>query len=301
MPRSNAFKSHLKLHIVVFIWGFTAILGDVISLEAISLVWNRILIALVVLLGYILIKKIPLKIDAKTLAIFSVAGMLITAHWITFFHAIKISNVSVTLVCMSSGAFFASLLEPIFYKRKLLIHEVVLGLIVIGAIAMVFSLRIDFLWGIITALTSALLAALFSIINGKMAHKNESETITFYELLAGWLSICVVLLFTGDLNFSILPQSQSDWLYLLILGTICTAYPFIESVRVMKLLSPFTVILSINMEPVYGIILAYFLLGDDEKMSPAFYTGALLIIGTLFANAWFSKRLVSNKKPDPLL
>ena len=220
----------------------------------------------------------------------ALAGVIIAAHWITFFHAIKISNVSVTLVCMSSGAFFASLLEPIFFKRKLLLAEVLLGTIVIAAIGMIFSLRLDYAWGIITALTSAFLSALFSVINGKLTHKYEPELITFYELGSGWLAITFLLLFTGNLSFQSLPQVPMDWVYLIILGTVCTAYPFIESVRVMKHLTPFTVVLTINMEPVYGIILAYFLLGSKEHMSPAFDGGALVIIAVLFANAWLQKR-----------
>ena len=274
----------------MFIWGFTAILGDLISKEALSLVWNRILIALIVLLLFFIWKKKPFKIDAKTFGIFALAGVIIAAHWVTFFHAIKISNVSVTLVCLSSGAFFTSLLEPLFFKRKILLYEFLLGLVVIGAIAMIFALRIEFMWGIITALTSAFLSALFSVINGKLTYKYESELITFYELSGGWLALTIAFIFLGELNFSLLPNSASDWVYLLILGSICTAYPFIESVRVMRLLSPFTVMLSINLEPVYGIILAYFFLGDDEKMSPTFYSAALLIIAVLFTNAYITKR-----------
>lgn len=275
---------------MVFIWGFTAILGDLISKQALSLVWNRILIALAVLLIYLFWKKKPLKIDPKTFTVLALSGIIIAAHWVTFFHAIKISNVSITLVCLSSGAFFTSLLEPLFFKRKILLYEFLLGLVVIGAIAIIFSLRIEFMWGIFTALISAFLSALFSVINGKLTHKHSSELITFYELSGGWLALTIAFLFLGDLNLSLLPNSSSDWVYLLILGSICTAYPFIESVRVMRLLSPFTVMLSINLEPVYGIILAYFFLGDDEKMSTSFYGAALLIIAVLFANAWLRKR-----------
>ena len=254
------------------------------------MVWNRILIALLVLLVYLFWKKKPLKVDAKTFGVFALAGVIIAAHWVTFFHAIKISNVSITLVCMSSGAFFTSLLEPLFFKRKVLLYEFLLGLVVIGAIAMIFSLRTEFMWGIFSALVSAFLSALFSVINGKLTHNHESELITFYELAGGWLALSLAFIFTGNMNLSLFPVATSDWVYLLILGSVCTAYPFIESVRVMRLLSPFTVMLSINLEPVYGIILAYFFLGDNEKMSPAFYSAALLIIAVLFANAWMRKR-----------
>ena len=287
MPLSSEQNSQLRLHLVVFIWGFTAILGDLITKGAIELVWNRIGITL---LAYIWWKKIPFRTDWKSIGIFTLAGIIIAAHWITFFHAIKISNVSVTLVCMSSGAFFTSLIEPFFFKRRLLLAEVLLGGIVIGAIALIFSLRIEYMWGIITALTSAFLSALFSVINGKLAHKYDSVLITTYELGTGWIAITLLMLFTGTLSLSALPVEPSDWIYLIILGSVCTAYPFIESVRVMRKLSPFTVVLTINMEPVYGIILAYFLLGSKEHMSPGFYAGALVIVAVLFANAWIQRR-----------
>ncbi len=192
---------------------------------------------------------------------------------------------------MSSGAFFAALLEPLFYKRKLYVFELVLGAFVIGAIGLIFSVEFDYLWGILTALLSAFLSALFSVINGRIAHKYESEVITIYELSLGVGAIILLLFFQGELNLSLLPKTSSDWLYLIILGVVCTAYPFIESVRVMRQLSPFTVILTINMEPVYGIILAYFIFGEAEKMTPTFYLGALFIIAALFANATLSKRL----------
>jgi drug/metabolite transporter (DMT)-like permease len=290
LPRSETTKSQLRLHLIVFIWGFTAILGDLIGKGAIELVWNRILMALVVLGLYMWWRKISFKTDWRSVGIFVIAGTLIAAHWIAFFHAIKISNVSVTLVCMSSGAFFTSLIEPFFFKRKLYPAEVLLGLVVIAAIALIFSLRTDYLWGIVTALSSAFLAALFSVINGRIARKYPSELITMYELGAGWLAITLLLAFTGSLSLATFPMEKMDWIYLLILGIVCTAYPFIESVRVMRNLSPFTVVLTINMEPVYGIILAYFLLGSKERMSPGFYAGALVIVAVLFANAYLQKR-----------
>jgi len=284
---------------VVFIWGFTAILGDLITKGAMDLVWNRIGITLLVLLIYIRLLKISFKIDKKSLGIFALAGMIIAAHWITFFHAIKISNVSITLVCLSSAAFFTSLLEPLLFRRRLLPAEVLLGGVVVAAIAMIFTLRTDYFWGIVTALSSAFLSALFSVINGRMATRHHAEIITFYELLGGWVAITLILLFGGNLGLSTLPSLTSDWVYLLILGVVCTAYPFIESVRLMKVLSPFTIVLSINMEPVYGIIMAYLFLGDKEHMSPAFYGGALLILATLFANAWLQKRKKMAQKTYP--
>lgn len=275
---------------MVFIWGFTAILGDLISQEAIPLVWNRMGLAVAVLFIYVALKKINLRISYKNFATFLFAGIVIAAHWVTFFHAIKISNVSVTLACLSSGAFFTSLLEPIFLKKKFVAYEMLLGLLVVVGIATIFTVESQYKWGILTALTSAFLSALFSVINGVAVKNNSATVITVYELLGGWLALSFLLLFNGNMNASILPTEGNDLIYILVLAIVCTAYPFIESVRIMKELSPFTVVLTINLEPVYGILMAFFLLGEDEKMSGGFYLGALIILFTVFANAYIKKR-----------
>lgn len=283
-------NSYLRLHFVVFIWGFTAILGDLISQEAMPLVWNRMGLAVAVLFIYVAVKKINLKVNFSNLATFMFAGVVIAAHWVTFFHAIKISNVSVTLACMSSGAFFTSLLEPVFLKKKFVAYEMILGLLVVVGIATIFTVESQYKWGIFTALTSAFLSALFSVINGVAVKNNSATVITTYELFGGWLALTLFLLLRGEMNLSILPTEGNDLIYILILAIVCTAYPFIESVRIMKELSPFTVVLTINLEPVYGIIMAFFLLGEDEKMSGGFYLGALIILFTVFANAYIKKR-----------
>ena len=283
-------NSYLRLHIVVFIWGFTAILGDLISQEAMPLVWNRMGLAVVVLFIYVAYKKINLRISYTNLATFLFAGVIIAAHWVTFFHAIKISNVSVTLACLSSGAFFTSLLEPLFLKKKFVAYEMVLGLLVVVGIATIFSVESQYKWGILTALSSAFLSALFSVINGVAVKNNSATVITTYELFGGWLALTLFFLFKGDLNRYLLPTAGNDLIYILILAVVCTAYPFIESVRIMKELSPFTVVLTINLEPIYGIVMAFFLLGEDEKMSGGFYLGALIILFTVFANAYIKKR-----------
>lgn len=279
------------MHAVVFIWGFTAIIGDLVQLPALPLVWNRIFIALLAIYVFLRYKKIKIKTTPRQLAILCGAGVIIAAHWVAFFHAIKISNVSITLVCIASTSFFAALLEPIFFRRKLHIYEIILGTVVVGAIALIFSVNTSYFWGIVTALTAAFLSALFSVLNGKLVLKNQSEVITLYELLGGLTALTIAFIFSGQPLNSILPTGQSDIIYIIILGIICTAYPFLESVKVMRHLSPFTVVLAINMEPVYGILLAYFLLGESENLTPTFYVGASIIIAVLFINAIIRRRL----------
>lgn len=283
MPNDNL-KNYLHLHFIVFIWGFTAVIGALITLDALPLVWFRMSIAVGIILLFIAWKKIPLKIPRKTLVAFLLAGLVIAVHWLTFFKAIKVSNISVTLACLSTGAFFTSLLEPVFYGRKIIWYEVLFGLFVVVGLYIIFSFEGNYLYGILLALSSAFLSAAFSIINGKYAKLYNPTVISFYELLGGVLFLSVYLAFTGSFDAAFFYVSANDWLWLFALGSFCTAYAFIASVQVMKFLSPYTVMLTINLEPVYGIILAVLVFNDKEKMSSAFYIGAAVILTTVILN-----------------
>lgn len=283
MPNDNL-KSYLHLHFIVFVWGFTAVLGKLISLDAMPLVWYRMLLAVGFILLYIGYKKLPMKVPKKVLIGFLFAGLVIAIHWFTFFKAIKVSNISVTLACLSTGAFFASLLEPLFYGRKIIWYEVLFGIIVFIGLYIIFNIDGHFINGILLALSSAFLSALFSMINGKYAKEYNPSIISFYELLGGVLFFSIFLFFTGSFNVKFFQISNSDWFYLVILSTFCTAYAFIASVKVMKFLSPYTVMLTINLEPIYGIILAVIVFKETEKMSVNFYIGALIILSTVILN-----------------
>lgn len=277
-------KSYLHLHLIVFIWGFTAVLGELITLDALPLVWYRMLLAVGFVALYLVFAKKNIRVSPKLLAVFLAMGLIIALHWLTFFKAIKVSNVSVTLACLSTGAFFASLLEPVFYKRKIIWYEVLFGLIVVGGLFLIFNFEGNYLYGIILALISAFLSALFSVFNGKLATQYDSGVISFYELIGGVLCFSVYLLFTGGFDTAFFDVSKDDWMYLLILSSVCTAYAFIASVHVMRHISPYTVMLTINLEPIYGIILALIVFGEKEKMSSGFYIGALIILITVILN-----------------
>ena len=283
MPNDNL-KSYLHLHFIVFVWGFTAVIGKLITLDAMPLVWYRMLLAVGFILLYIGYKKIPMKVPKKILFGFLFAGLVIAFHWFTFFKAIKVSNISVTLACLSTGAFFASLMEPLFYGRKIIWYEVLFGIIVFIGLYIIFNIDGHFINGILLALSSAFLSALFSMINGKYAKEYNPTIISFYELLGGVLFFSVFLFFTDSFNTKFFQISNSDWFYLIILSTFCTAYAFIASVKVMKFLSPYTVMLTINLEPIYGIILAVIVFKETEKMSVNFYIGALIILSTVILN-----------------
>ena len=282
--QNDNLKSYLHLHLIVFIWGFTAILGKLISLEALDLVWYRMLFASVIMTFVVLFNKEKIKVPFNVLVGFIVSGIIIAAHWLTFYQAIKVSNVSITLACLSTGAFFASILEPIFYKRKIIWYELLFGIIVVVGLGIIFNVETKFKTGIYLAVTSAFLSALFSVINGKYAKEYDPNVISLYELSSGVFFLSIYLFFAGSFTPAFFALSVNDLIWLFLLSSICTAYAFSASVKVMKFLSPFTVMLTINLEPIYGIILALLIFKDGEEMSPLFYVGALIILATVIAN-----------------
>ena len=288
-------KDHLQLHLIVFIWGFTAILGALISINAVNLVWYRMMIAAVGIGVYAIFTSENLVLSRRKLAQLLLIGALIATHWIFFFWAIKVSNVSVTLACLSSTTLFVSLLEPLILRRRLIYYEILIGVLICIALYIIFSFEGDYFLGIILSLGAALAAALFGILNARLVRKSSPISISFYEMLGGFVFISIVLgsgIMGQDFNLDGLRSvGGQDLIYLLILGLVCTAYAFVISVKVMKRLSPFTVALSINLEPVYGIILAFLIFGESEHMSAGFYFGAVLIIFAIFLNAILKLRV----------
>ncbi|WP_369048626.1 DMT family transporter [Tenacibaculum sp. UWU-22] len=277
-------SNYLQLHFVVFIWGFTAILGALISIDAIPLVWYRMLLAIIFISLYFLFYKKSFLIDKKGILKFILSGIIIAVHWITFFKAIKVSNVSIALVTMSTGAFFTSLIEPIFFKRKIKLIEVLLGIMVIIGLYIIFNFESKYTLGILYALISAFLSALFSVLNGLYVKQYQPEVISLYQLLFGTLAVSLYLIANHSFNAHFFNLSGSDWFYLLILSSICTAYAFVTSVKVMKYLTPFTVMLTINLEPIYAIILALLIFKEKEQMHVEFYYGAIIVLGTVLIN-----------------
>jgi drug/metabolite transporter (DMT)-like permease len=282
---SDNTKSYIKLNWIVFIWGFTAILGRLITLDALPLVWFRMLFAVVFIFIYNKITNTSIKLPKKVILKFLVAGLVIALHWFTFFRAIKVSNVSITLACLSTGAFFASLIEPIFFKKKIIWYEIFFGLLVVVGLSIIFNVEGQYSEGIILALISAFLSASFAVINSKFVENYEPKVISFYELLGGVLFFSLFLLGSSSFNADFFQISLNDFMYLLILSSVCTAYAFIASTSVMKYLSPYTVMLTINLEPIYGILLAVLIFKEKEQMSSTFYLGAFIILITVILNA----------------
>ena len=282
--QNDKFKSYLNLHLIVFIWGFTAILGALITISADALVWYRMLFASVFLSLFLVFKKKSFRIPIKSFLKLIFVGLLIALHWIFFFKAIHVSNVSITLSVFSLGAFFASILEPIFYGRKVLWYEVFFGLIIIAGLALIMKVEVNYLEGMLYALLAIILGVLFTLMNGKLIENHDPSVISFYEFLAGVFFITIYFLFQQKFSLDFFVLTVNNWILILILASICTAYAFTASVKVMQKLSPYTVMLTTNLEPVYGIVLAYFILGGKEKMSFEFYIGAIIIVITVILN-----------------
>ncbi len=288
-------KNFLLLHLIVFIWGFTGILGHLISLSALNLVWYRILIAVFSIFFFNRFFSISIKTNLKNGLLFTLTGLIIALHWIFFFQSIKVSNISVTLACLSAATLFTAILEPIIKKRKIIHYEIILGITVIIGLGMIFKFETKYHQGIFLTLFSASMSSLFTVINSQLVKHNPPEKIALYEMAGGLLAVSIYLLVTDPFSFPNFQLNFYDGIYLILLGTICTAFALIASIYVMKELSPFTVTMTTNLEPVYGIILAFVLFNQKEKMSVGFYLGTVIILAGIFLNAYLKTKKVNNK------
>ncbi len=287
----------LRLHFIVFLWGFTAILGKLILADAHILVFYRMLFAAIFLYLYLrLVKKESIKVSKNLLFKLIGIGSVMAFHWLFFFQSIKVSNVSIALSCLSLSTLFAALIEPLVFRRKPDWAEVVIGIIIVICISLIFNAELKYKEGIIYGILCALFGTIFSVFNGKMFGKTSSGNIIFYEIAGGWLIISLFFIFTGQIS-SVGEISYTDIALVLLLASVFTAYPMFESVKLMKFISPFTLILTVNLEPVYGIILAFFIFGASEHMSPVFYGASFVMIASIVVNGIIKSR---RKKEDTI-
>ena len=290
--QKNNLKHFIHLHFLVFIAGFTAVLGELITNSSVSIVWHRMLIASILTIFFILLKKKNLKINLKQLLKYSFLGLIIALHWITFFEGIEQSNISVTLAMFSTAAFFTSFLEPLFFKRKIIFYEIILGLLVVIGVFLIFNAEFNFINGIILGILSAFFASLFSVLNGVMIKNDSAIKISFYEFVSGVIFITIYLILTDNIiSLNIENYLSLNYLYIFILGSVCTAYAFIASVYLLKFITPYSVVLTYNLEPIYGILLALLFFGENEKMSFKFYIGLFLILSSVLINLYVKKTL----------
>lgn len=291
---SDRLKSLILLHFVVLLFGFTGILGKLITLSSYDLVFYRMLMAFPVL-GLFVILTNRFKFQSKVVAQLLGIGAVTALHWVTFFESIKLMNVSIALACLSSASFFTALLEPLILKKKLNKFDLVLGIVVVAGVCIMFNTDAGNALGISVAIASAFLAALFTVLNGQMIKSHSPSLISLYEMIGGVLVLIPILWFK-DGALPSLPQQNSDWLWLIVLAVLCTAFAFVAAVRVMKHLDPFTVALSVNLEPIYAIILAFIIFKEHQELGFNFYLGAIIIFVAVFAKGIIkqSKKLLKS-------
>ncbi|WP_114752264.1 DMT family transporter [Pleomorphovibrio marinus] len=281
MRISTTTKDYGMLHLIVMIWSFTVILGLFISIPPLEIVFFRTLIASLFLVVLFRFQGRSFRMPIEQGLKIFLTGFIIGLHWILFFWAARVSNASVCLAGMATCSLWTAFLEPLFKKVSIKMYEVFLGLIVIAGLLVIFRFEFDYWLGLSMAIGSAFLAACFMVINGKFTQKHSPYVITLYEMVGAclftvlFMPIYDLLLTEAGLNLS--PASM-DWLWLIILALVCTIVPLSISIDIMKRLSAFAVNLTINLEPVYGIILAVLIFGEKEKMSSGFYLGTSLVL-----------------------
>lgn len=293
---TSTFKDYLLLHFIVLIWGVTSILGLLISLPSLELVFYRTLLAAIgvaVLMG---IRKESLRVAPMDLLKIIGVGVLISLHWIFFFWSAKVSTASVCLAGMATTSLWTSFLDPLINKKRIKPFEVALGLLVISGLLVIFQFENGYWLGLFMALAAAFLSALFSILNGRLTFRYNPYQITFYEMAAASLVALLFLPLYSYIDGTAIQWTWKgfDWFWILILAGICTVYAFSVSVELMKRLSVFSINLTINLEPVYGILLAVLIFGEKEKMTQQFYLGTgIIFISVLIypvLNYWQKKR-----------
>lgn len=276
-------QSYIELHIAVLFWGFSAILGDLIDLSWYMITLWRVCLAAISLLIILKLSKVAWSISKKELLSFSIVGIIIALHWLTFFGAVKYANASVALVTYATVSFMLSILEPILLKTKFSFVELGLGIVIVPAmILIVHNLSTDMHIGFYFGMISAFLAALFGMLNKKWISHADPLLITTIEMIAATLFLSFLLpvwLFWQPQD-SLIPQG-SDWWYLSILVLGCTTLAFLISVRSLRYISVFAQSMVMNLEPIYGIIFAIFILGDNKELQFQFYIGVCIILLTV--------------------
>ena len=277
----------LQLHVAVFLWGFTGVLGRVISLDQTWLVWYRLLITTISLwVLYFFLGKIR-KLPLSSAFFIGCIGLTQALHWVCFYGSIKYANVTIALTTLSTSALLASLIEPLLLKKRFELIEVLLGLFAIAGIIIIYNTHIAFSVGIIIGLLSALLTVIVSVLNKKIVDAYQPEQITLYQLTGGFAGLSILLPFYQYYfpEKHILPQPL-DWLWLVILSWICTILTFFLYIRSLKKISAFTLNLTLTLEPVYGILLAFLIYHENEKLSKWFYLGFGLIALAVAFHMW---------------
>lgn len=285
---------YLKLHFIVFLWGFSAILGKLVSIPTVEMVWYRSILATLGMGAVIYFTKGTFKVSGNDLIKLFAIGFIVSFHWIAFFGSARVSNVSVSLVGFATNSLWAALLEPWFNKTRIKKYEVLLGMIVLAGLYIIFSFDFEYKLGLLLGILAGFTSALFSVFNSKMVKQISARTITFYEMIGVFLGTGIFLplyqyTWATDHQWHLLPTGM-DFLYIAILAGVCSVYAYTVAVELMKRISVFMIQLTLNLEPVYGIIMALIIFDQQEKMNLNFYIGTLVILGAVITYPLVKKR-----------
>jgi len=282
-------KSLLHMHAAVLLWGFTGVLGKAIALDAPVLVWYRMLLTALFMAAILFYRKQWVKIERRDMLQLILVGCLMGLHWVGFYGAIKFANASIALVCLSTASVFTSLLDPLVNKVKYNPIELLLGLLALAGVYFIYQFQQLYGLGILFGIIAAILSSVFTVLNKGVAHKYPARTMVFYEMTTGWIFITLLL----PIQFYFFPHTQflphsdslfganwmhNDWLWLVILSLCCTVWAQSLALTALKKLSSFTVTLSVNLEPVYGILLAFLFYKENKQLHNGFYLGMGLIL-----------------------
>lgn len=287
-------NKYLQLHLIILIWGFTPVIGKFISLQAVDLVWCRLIIASVSLYAYIRYKRISLTMDRKQLGIIFLMGIVVGLHWYCFYHAIKVSNVSIALSGFATMTLFASLLQPILLGKKFFWGDLLYGILILIGLSVILNAEHFYIAGVVYGVLAAFTGAVFGVYNGKLINKHEASSITLFEFIGALVLLTAMKLFSGDEFLPVV--SFNDTIGLLLLGIVCTTLAFTWSIHILKYFSPFTVIITNNLEPVYGIAFSIILFGQTEVMSTGFYIGTLIILSSVFTYPVIKRKFYPDDK-----
>ena len=281
----------LQIHFCVLLWGFTAILGKLILLPALSIVWWRMLLVTAALLFVANFWRGLRKLSPRLIAIYAGIGLVVALHWLTFYESIKQSNASVAATCMALTSVFIAFVEPVIARRKFDVRELLLGLAILPGVALVVGGTPDEMHaGIAIGALSAFLVAIFSSLNKRFIEQGEALSVTGIEMASGVVLMTCIALAVPDVESPFAWPRGSDAIYLLALAIGCTLLPFALSLVVLRKLSAFSTALAVNMEPIYSILLAIVLLGEQRELAGRFYIGVAIILIVVFSHPWMQRR-----------
>lgn len=280
-------KALIQLNSAVFLWGFTGVLGRAISLDSTMLVWWRLLITMISLWALYIIQGKARRIPTKSIVMISLIGTILALHWVCFYASIKLANVTIALTCLSTTALIAAIIEPLILGKKFDIVEIFLGLFAIAGIIIIYNTHVQFSTGIIIGLLAAIFTVLVSVLNKKIVDQYHPEHITLYQLTGGFIGLTILLpVFHYLFPVAWKTPTPLDWLWLIILSWVCTILTFFLYIRALKKISAFTMNLTLTLEPVYGIILAFVIYKENHLLSKWFYLGFALIALAVFLHLW---------------